>query len=358
MSESESSTKLSDFDLLKCDKYTPNDKFTACKYYAECEDPRENGFCNLPNIYRCVAVPGKIIPLSYSSVNNFLTCHRLYYLENIRGIQTLDHAKSNPLKLGTLWDKVLQKYLGGEIKDDQGNPTTIPDVINQYQIPAMEVAKVKGLYRAYKALEIEVEPGGDLQAKVDLKIQFDKVWGNKYPVELLLTGYYDRKYTDSFVENKFSGKPDFYLDPYFISSQIGTYFLADPNLKHCIMEIVRVPQLKQTGKNKDETPEELQERVYQDAISRPSFYFIGWNSTTHRYGKKYFRTEFDLEDIKARYLHVFREIFDARITNGFYRNDRVCNNILPGISCDMLSCCRTGNMSEAAYQIRKKKIKF
>jgi len=124
------------------------------------------------------------------------------------------------------------------------------------------------------------------------------------------------------------------------------------------MEIVRVPQLKQTGKNKDETPEELQERVYQDAISRPSFYFIGWNSTTRRYGKKYFRTEFDLEDLKSRYLHVFREIFDARITNGFYRNDRVCNNILPGISCDMLSCCRTGNMSEAAYQIRKKKIKF
>jgi spore coat polysaccharide biosynthesis protein SpsF (cytidylyltransferase family) len=124
------------------------------------------------------------------------------------------------------------------------------------------------------------------------------------------------------------------------------------------MEVIRTPALKSAGKNKEESAEEYQERVYQDAISRPSFYFLGYNPKTHRYGKKFYRSEFDLDEIKSRYLHVFRELYDARVMDGWYRNDRVCNNVLPGIECDMKSCCRNGNMSETVYQIRKKKIKF
>jgi hypothetical protein len=280
-------------------------------------------------------------------------------MQAVRGIQTVDTAKSVPLKLGTLWDKVLQKHLGGKIYNDLGEETTIPEVINQYQIKPMDVAKVKGLFRAYKALEIVVEPDYDLQAKIDLKIPFDKIWQVNLPVELLVTGFYDRKYATSFVENKLSGRPDMYFDSYFIQSQVGTYFLADPTLESCLMEVVTVPDLKHTGKNKEETADEFQERIYQDVIGRPSHYFKGYDSTTHKYGKRYYRSEFDLDDLKARYLHIFREIFDARITDGFYRNDKVCNNVLPGISCDMLPICRNSNkMSEDNFQIRKKKTKF
>jgi hypothetical protein len=302
-------------------------------------------------MYRCVATTTLLIPLSYSSVSDFLTCHHLYYLKAIRGIQTKDAAKSSPLKMGTLWDKVLQKHLGGKDID-------IPAIIDQYEINNMDVAKVKGIFRAYKALEIQVEPDYELQARISMQIDFEKIWTNGDPVKLLLTGFYDRKYATSFAENKLSGKPDFYLDPFFIQSQVGTYFLADPSLDSCTMEIIRTPQLKQTGENKEESPEEHAERIYQDAISRPSHYFIGWNNKTRRYGKKYFRGEFDLVELKARYIHVFREIFNARVMNGFYKNDRVCNNILPGITCDMLQCCRHNNMSEQVYQIREKKAAF
>lgn len=350
--------QLSDFDQSKCGKFCPNTQFTACQYYEEAENELENGFCSLPDFYRCLATTKKVIPLSYSSVSDFLTCHHLYYLKAIRGVRTKDEAVSSPLKMGTLWDKVLQKYLGGKIYDDAGQETTIPDIINTYQIDPMDVAKVKGIYRAYKDLEITVEPGYDLQAKIDLVIPFDKVWGDRTPVELLVTGYYDRKYPTSFVENKFSSRPDNYFDTYFLQSQIGTYFLADPELEYCIMEVVRVPDLKHTGRFKDEGPEDYQERIYQDVISRPSFYFPGWNFATRRYGKKYYRNEFNMEDLRSRYLHIFREIFDARVMDGWYRDDRACNNILPGISCDMLSCCRNGVMSENVYQIRKKKTKF
>jgi hypothetical protein len=191
-----------------------------------------------------------------------------------------------------------------------------------------------------------------------MQIDFGKIWTNGDPVKLLLSGFYDRKYADHFVENKLSGKPDFYLDPFFIQSQVGTYFLADPSLESCTMEIIRTPQLKQTGKNKDESPEELTERVYQDAISRPSHYFIGWNAERQTYGKKFFRGEMEIEELKNRYIHIFREIFNARIMDGFYKNLKVCGNILPGISCEMQSICRSNCIGENLFEIRAKKVAF
>ena len=328
-----------------CFKFQPNSDFSSCAYYDPSDNSKVNGFCTRPDMYRCVSTLGKIIPLSYSSVSDFLTCRHLYYLKAIRGIRMKDAAVSSPLKMGTLWDKVLQKYLGNKSID-------IPAIINQYEIDDKDTAKVQGLYRAYKALDIQVEPGYDLQAKIDLTIPFDQTWPDGSPVEMMMTGFYDRKYADHFVENKLSGRPEFYQDPFFIQSQIGTYFLADPNLKHVTMEIIRTPALKSTGKNKEESAGDYGERVYQDAISRPSHYFIGWNSETKTYGRRFYRKEFDLEEIKSRYLHVFKEIYNARFTDGFYKNDRVCNNVLPGIACDMLSVCRYNNMSESIYEIR------
>lgn len=348
---------LSDFDSTKCPDFTPNQTYEQCQYFDEAKQDSECGFCKKPEYYRCLAHKGQI-PLSHSSVQNFLTCHHLYYLSAIRGIQVRDAAKSSPLKMGTLWDAVLQKHLGG-IDRETGKPFDIPAIINRYEIDARDVAKVRGIYRAYKTLEIQVDPGFELQSKIDLKIDFGKNWGiAEALVEILVTGFYDRKYPTYFVENKFSSRPDNYLDPWFIQSQVGTYFLADPSLEFCIMEIVRTPDLKSTGKNKEEDPETYCERVCQDAISRPSHYFIGWDPKTRRYGKKFFRAEFQLDEIRDRFIHVFLEYHEARLFNGFYKNDRVCSNVLPGIKCDMLPVCRYNTMSETMYQIRKPAITF
>ena len=340
------------FTYTRCPVFQPSSNdFNLCTYHDPADDERECGFCKRPEYYRCLA-DDKVIPLSYSSVSNFLTCHHLYYLTAIRGIQTKDSAQSSALKLGTLWDAVLQKHLGTLGTDPTIN---IPDIIKQYEMDPKDVAKVRGIYRAYKELGIQVESGYELQSKISLTLPFDKVWGDGYPVELLVTGFYDRKYPDYFVENKFSGRPSYYQDPFLLLSQIGTYFLADPSLKHVIMEIVQAPLLKQTGKTKDEDPEEFCERIFQDALSRPSFYFVGYNKETRAYGKKFFRSEFNLEELRDRYLHVFRELYDARLLNGFYKNSRACNNVLPSIPCEMLSVCRYNNLSESVYQIRERK---
>ena len=349
-------TKLTDFDSSRCPEFQPTNEFDTCLYFDPATNLTECGFCTKEQYYRCLAHNGQI-PLSYSSVQSFLTCHYLYYLQAIRGIQTRDPAKSSPLKMGTLWDAVLTKHYGG-INRETGLPYDIPGIINKYEIAPRDVAKVRGLYRAYKMLEIQIDPDYELQTKINLKLDFDQVWGGGSPVEILITGYYDRKYPDRFIENKLSGRPDNYLDPWFIQSQIGTYFLADPSLLSCTMEIARTPDLKSTGKNKEEDDDIYGERVYQDAISRPSHYFLGYNQDTHHYGKKFFRTEFNLEELKARYIHIFREYWEARLFNGWYKNDRACNNILPGIKCDMISVCRYNNMSETVYQIRQRPVTF
>lgn len=377
-------------DSSRCGKFTPSFNALECEFYCHAEDSQMNedkstcGFCKQPDKYHCIADITRPIPLSHSSIQEFLTCHYGYYLKKIMRIETRPAHLGTALKAGKLWDSILQKHLGNsEIK--------IVDVINELEIDLYTVAKVRALYHAYKELGIEVEEGGELQAKVDLKYDINltlpfelihqKILGLecgtgihefvvddkivdlhkrkeiKNSITLKISGFFDRKYTNYFVENKLSGRPEFYLDPFFISSQIGTYFLADPNLEYCIMEVVQMPQqkvLKGTTKRAEETPEQLYERVYGEILSRPSKYFIGYNRETKRYGKKYFRTEFDLEGIKQRYQQIILEILLAQWTGNFYKNEKVCNNILPGIECGMKKICENGNVSESIYKIRGK----
>lgn len=341
--------------MLYCKNFEPTFAKSYCKFYIQPTNHNHVGFCSIPTNYRCLNDVNdyrKIIPLSYSSTGNFMTCKQLYYLTAIRGIQVKSSQVGKPLKMGSLWDRVLQKYLGGNV--------SVPDVIDEYEIEPLEVAKVKAIYRAYKYLDVQVEPGGELQAKVDRKIETGLTYGeeSKVPLEMEINGFYDRKYPEYFVENKLSGNPQNYLDPFFIQSQVGTYFLGDPALAYCIMEVTRTPDLRlKTSKTKeDESVEEYEERCYQDIISRPSYYFVGWDKEKYTYGKKFHRSEFALDEIKQRYIYIFREIEETRICNTWYKNDKMCKGAFPGYPCDYIPVCRHNTMSETMYQIREKPI--
>lgn len=303
------------------------------------------GYCKRPELYRCVEdVWKKPILLSHTGLQTFLTCHHLYYLKYIRGIETKKGMLSKPLKLGILWDTCLQFLLG---KTDVG----MNDIVDEYEIENREIAKVKALYRAVKALDIKFDM--DCQLQPSFFYNVDLYTDNKDADKLTVNGKYDRKYMDGFVETKLSGRPDFYLDLFFLESQVGTYFAVDPALQYCIMEISRTPDLKSTGQFKNETDDDYEERCYQDIISRPSFYFIGYDRDKHTYGKKFFRSEFDVDGVMDRYRHVAREIKEASVCDGWYKNSKVCTQILPGIPCDMLSVCRHNTMSETVFQIKQ-----
>lgn len=334
---------------IPCEHHTPNFlpfSFPKCDCVFRIDDGDNAGFCKRPEYYRCVKEAGIMpVPLSHSSVQDYIKCPRLYYYKAIRGIVAQPFAMSAAVKMGQLWDAAKQRMLGAK-----NNPN---DVVEEYQIDDFSIAKVKALKKAYEALEIEVDPGYKLQAAFDQEILADGIYKD-FPVKVRVKGFYDRKYANYFSEDKLSSRPDNYLDPYFIQSQVGTYFIADPALEYCIMEVVRVPDLKSTGRFKDESAEEYTERAYSDIVSRPSYYFLGYDKAKKRYGKKFYRNEFDLESIKDRFRIISLLIRDCQAFDGWYRNDSVCNSILPGIPCDMRNVCRLNSMGEDLYKIKDK----
>jgi len=343
----------------------------------------ECGYCKRPETYRCVADITRTISQSHSSVGNFLACHYYYYLTKIIGVEIRPAHLSTPLKAGKLWDCIKQFHLGmKEIHDRDVTFKTPWDVVKHYEIDPRTVAKVRALFKAYKELEITVEPGYELQAEINLNytiilppssfipsISISSKLGHEainlwqarsdqaddkrlWEFPLKVSGFYDRKYSNYFTEDKLGGKPEYYLDPFYIDSQCSTYFLADPGLDYCIMEVVQFPQQKDL-KKKEESPEELFERVYQDVLSRPSKYFIGWDNKKRMYGQKFFRGEFNLKAAEERFRQVTIEIQAARWTNMFYKNFRVCGNMF-NHPCEMRTICKNGNISEEMYRIRGK----
>ena len=369
-------------DTSLCSNFEPSFSKQECQYYEYPEDENMNiisgvcGYCKRPDAYMCVADVTRHIPLSHSSVGDFLTCHYLYYLKKILGIEVIPKFFGTPLKAGKLWDILKQKHLGGIVE--------IAKTIEEYEIPPMVVAKVRALYHAYKELEIVSDDGFELQAAVDMSydialspssfvptidVNNEKVslWAcdfRYHPIDehrvddylwhfpLKIRGFYDRKYSGYFCEDKLTNRPSFYLDPFYIQSQMGTYFLADPELEYVIMEVVQFPQQKE-NKKKEETPDGMYKRVYSDILSKPSNYFIGFDRTKKKYGKKFFRGEFDLEEIKRRYEQVVLEILSARYNNNFYKNFKACGNTY-GHPCEYQKICMNGNVSENMFRIRKK----
>ena len=340
---------------VKCKDFSPTfgpDDPTACFFYAEQDDGKTCGLCKRPDHYRCLNDLGyKPVPLSHNAVQSFLTCHYMFYLQQVLGLAVRDHHTGKPLKMGALWDAVQGYMFGAKEKTD------LQAVIDLYEIEELEVQKVKALYKAYKELEISVEEGFTLQHEVDIPVVFreGEVWGTGHPVELHVRGKLDRKYPNYFAENKLSGKPDLYQDIFFIQSQVGTYFMADPSMECVVMEIARTPDLKLTKADEGD-PENYGTRVYNDIVTRPSHYFIGYNAGKRTYGKRFYRTEFDLTELTDRYKHIFREIHEACILDGFYKNDRACRNVLPGVACDFINICRYGNASESVFKIREKQL--
>lgn len=339
----------------------------------------ECGYCKRPETYRCIADITRTVSQSHSSVGNFLICHYYYYLTKILGIEVRPAHLPVAMKAGKLWDCTKQFYLGAKVIEDHEVKYKTPwDVINHYEIDPITVAKVRALSKAYKELEIKVELGYELQAEVNLNytitlppsafipsISIGKEAFNLWQIRqdqeadkriwefpLRVAGFYDRKYNNYFTEDKLSGRPDFYLDPFFVDSQCSTYFLADPNLEYCIMEVVQFPQHKEL-KKKEESPEQMFERVYQDILSRPSNYFKGWDNKKRMYGYKFHRGEFDLKAAEARYKQAVIDIQAARWSNIFYKDFTRCGNMY-GHMCEMRTICKNGNIPTEMYKIRGK----
>ena len=322
----------------------PLGKPVDCKNYisvGKVSDPdsRPVGFCQLSREFLCIEdTDGRFPRLSFSTVSDFLDCKWKYFLKHVKGIRTLDPATGDALKMGVLWDVCVQTIVGNIPKSE------IKRTIEKYEIPELAERKVKAVYKAFKDLNINIDIMCRPQDRFELSIN--------YPLAnhtFVLTGVYDRKYEDHFVETKFSRSPDYYTNLFNIIPQVGTYFASDPAMEYCIMEVVRCPDLKG---DKDDLVA-YQERCYHDIMARPGWYFPGFNKETRTFGKKFYRSEFNLDEVIERYQDVYYQIADSAFRNAFTKNYKACYRPFP---CDMIPICLFNVMSEVVYGIKKKPV--
>jgi hypothetical protein len=314
-----------------CQQFTPGDQ-APCKFYIRPVNPKEAGFCRLPDHFRCIeACKKKLAPLSYSSLIDFIHCRMRYKHRKIDGNEIRPAHLPEAIKLGAAWDAFLNTQIGLELK--------LFDTIQSLQLSPLQMAKYSALVRAFNDLEVDLDMKDLLDAQYEIGV----------PVgDTRITGFVDRAYRDHITEVKLSGRPDFYWQRENLYYQLGTYFMADERWKYADVQITRVPQLR-TGKGKfsDESPDAYEDRCYSDILSRPAHYFIGWDRKTRTYGVRFYRSEFDLDQIFQTYVHVLHEIKDTCRRDAWYPNNLACHVPAP---CVYLPIKKSGVVSDEIYK--------
>jgi hypothetical protein len=212
--------------------------------------------------------------------------------------------------------------------------------ISSLQLTPEQVAKLNAVERAFRDLEIHINKDGLLGCQYKVTTQI---------LNTNLVGFVDRAYEDHIVESKLSLRPEFYQQKENMAYQLGTYFLCNEAWEYAVVEIVRLPSLK----IKDgEEAEAYQERIYGDIISRPAHYFLGWDRKRRTYGTRFWRSEFDLEEIYSTFCHVIHEIGDTVTRGAWYPNNLACHLPAP---CPYLPIKRSGIVSEEIFEKRHKK---
>lgn len=301
----------------------------------------EGGFCKLPKQFRCMeAIYREKIKLSHSAVNSFTACKHRYYLSNLKGIRVRPEMINDAMKLGNL-------FHGGYANFFEANSWL--DLVDKQWPGKMQKDKDRDIHKVFALLEFIQEDGIVLDTEKFINCEY------KFNIdELSVTGVIDRLYSDHFTEVKLSSRPEYYVSPHFLASQLATYFLSNPELKYCVMEVVRLPGQKQTGNFEDESPVDYKNRIKADIHKRPAYYFLGYDKNTKRFGRKFYRTEFDLDEVRNRYKHIMAEIRHSIEHDSFYKNESSC--LLP-YQCDYLAICESGGVSDLIYEYMNKEIK-
>jgi len=314
----------------------------------------DNGLCRLNNHYRCLEeIALNSMVLSHSTVQNALRCKRLLWYRDILGKILKPQYLSEAIKMGSLWDKAQEIIY----KTGKETPESLAQYYRESQMNEFSLAKVRAVYRAYNELiEPEIKNLIGLQQHFLFEISDADI---TCPTVTRVHGFYDRLYSDHFTECKFTSNKVYYDNIFAIQSQIGTYFLANPNLEYVMMEIIETPKQKplreSKSRNFSETSEEYENRVYNEIIQTPSKYFIGIDRKEKKYGLRFSRSEFDLNEISSRYKFITQEIRDAIHRNSFYINDKAC--YMYGAMCEYYNICSTGGYADASMFMDREKIK-
>jgi len=275
-----------------------------------------------------------MINISHSSRNDFCRCRQLYYYRKVLGIQIKRKMLPGAVKMGTIFDKFITS-----LYNEEKFKELFWHLINVYDLSDSGVARLYAPIKAFITIGMRI----DREGFIGCQRAFEYIDG-----DIVVTGFIDRGYNNYLVETKFSTRPDFYHRIHAITSQVSTYLLSNKKYEYVIIEAVRAPSLKTGyGKYSGEDSESYMNRIYQDILSRPSHYFPGFNRDEKTFGKRFWRSEFPLDEIKRDYQLITADIRRATEENAFWQNFQSC--FVPS-QCLYLPICETGVVSELIYE--------
>jgi hypothetical protein len=291
-------------------------------------------------MFRCTEYIERREPrLSHSGIMNFIRCPMMYYYSNVMGLQLKGAYQSDPLKIGSAVDDYVTNLLLG------GEPTGDTVYLNG-DIDCMWKAKAIGIIRAFKEL-INIKKVAGLytgQHKFDI---------NKDGQPQII-GFIDLHALSGkrFIELKTGKNPNYYTNLFYIRSKLAAYFMSSEEYETGTMWAIRVPDLKRTGKFKNEPFPDYAERIKRVMIAEPANYFPGYNSKARNFGVKFGRAEFDLEKEMKKYRMVADYMKLAVKKDLWLENGTGC---LHPFECDYLHVCQNnGAVSEDVFTYRKK----
>lgn len=302
-----------------------------------CSHYIKGGYCSTSEFFRC---PEYIIrnepPLSYSAIDTYCHCHRKFYWSYLKGLESLE--KSWALKLGSCASHILGLLHNASIPIDEAvaqYKEYMSDLIDQtvdseeedLKYGHIDAWKMKALFDGYIALDFHTMRG---------EVEKEFRWSE--PGLPKVHGYID--YVDlSVYENhigyefKYTTDSDRYTK-LTIGDQIMTYFIGAPTLQRITNRCFVPPgyrQKKATKKQVGESMLDFYERVLDDVKTcHKTKYFID---------KSYWRSEFDLDQYKAKAASIAREIItyiNMRTMEPFYQNKKACYS---PFMCDFIRVC-------------------
>lgn len=344
--------------MKDCEFHVNNPKNDLCINYIEAE-PGTPGNCKLPAYFLCIDDLHHILPtISVSSRKNFIRCRQLWYFNYIKGIKVKQTKMSESIKLGSLFGYFIQsRYTKGNIIPEtpkMGEDKVFAnkpfkkvfwDLCNHYQLDEYSAHKLYAICKASAVLKLNFYKDGFVGIEKEFHV---------YDPNAIIHGFIDVAYEDHFIEVKFGKNPDYYHKIHNMVLQLSTYFMSNEDYEYCIVQAVKVPQLKQKRETLQvpagEPPEAYGKRMYEAIISKPSEYFPGYNRETGMFGKKFFRSEFPLEQQQKDFIKINKDIATAISDDSFYQS-HMCFS--PG-PCDFLPICDHGAMSDEIFEHKNK----
>lgn len=279
-----------------------------CKYYAG-----ENK-CSEFYYYCPISLEKSDFNIHQSQIKDFDRCPYKFYLSYIEGLETKPEYQSIAIRRGSYLHSLLSRQ---------------PEDIYFSEEEKLEQYSTEIIYK--KMIDLELLP--DIE-------DYEKEYINKG-----VKGVIDFIFNDSFGEFKYTSQPEFYLNSFLAHYQLSFYFFIS-GFTYAYMLPIRVPQLKYDERK--ENKEEYLERLEQDILRRPNFYFPEYNKerTPPKWGRRFWINEFDLDELERKANWTKKEIKDCLANN--YFPQRFANCLFP-TPCDFMPICETGNINEEVF---------